>query len=156
MNRLITALLFMVMAFVALRPAARAQGYTVTDLGIISGGYECFPHGMNDNGWVVGSSNQRRSSHYKGWLWTPTTSNAPTGSLRTLEPIAGASYSWATDVNNSGLCVGFSYGSITSEAATFWQSPDFAPQNFNSLPRNPLDPSLADWQLLVPYAVSDP
>src|ERR1051326_5444257 len=125
MNRLIIALLFTVLALIALRPVAQAQGYTVTDLGIISGAYECTPMGINDNGWVVGISDQRRIPHYKGGLWMPPAPNASTGSLRALEPLAGWTYSWTTAVNNSGLCVGRSYAPISGntgmgEVATFW------------------------------------
>ncbi len=153
MKRLLTVLLMTLVALAARGSAAHAQGYTVTDLGIISGGYAAIPRGMNDSGWVVGNSNQRRISHYKGWLWIPTTPNAPTGSLRALEPLAGRTYSWTNDVNNTRLCVGYSYAPDVSATATFWQGPDFTPVDFNSLPR---DPMAAGWVFSQPYAVSDP
>ena len=53
MNRLIIVLLVVLMALVTFKPVAQAQGYTVTDLGAISGAYDCIPTGINDDGWVV-------------------------------------------------------------------------------------------------------
>src|SRR5438128_859259 len=86
LKRLIFALLVGLLALGAFTSQALAAGYTVTDLGILAGAHDCFPRGLNDNGWVVGSSTQSKIPHYKGWLWTPSTPNASTGTMRVLEP----------------------------------------------------------------------
>ena len=162
MKRFIPVVLMTLLALATLRPAAaQTNGYTVTDLGLISGATISDALAVNDNGWVVGRATipTGRTNEYKGWLWTPGAPNAPSGTLRPLEPLAGQSLSNANDVNNAGRIVGLSYSSApaptygTGHTATFWQGPNYAPMDFNSLPR---DPALAGWWFTLAYSVSDP
>jgi len=138
--------------------AAQTNGYTVTDLGLLSGATASFAKAVNDTGSVVGYAtipNGPNAEVYKGWLWTPSTPNAPSGTLRPLEPLAGRVNSFPRDINNAGLIVGNSvtYNSGQRHAGTFWQGPDYAPVDFNSLPR---DPALAGWEFGSAVSVSDP
>ena len=163
MIRRFSLFLMALVALATLRPAAaQTNGYTVTDLGLISGATISDALGVNDNGWVVGRATipiDRSTNGYKGWLWTPNTPNAPSGTLRALQPLDGWSFSNATEVNNAGRIVGVSFSTASSSTtgteytATFWQGPDYAPVNFNSLPR---DPALADWWFTFAYSVSEP
>ena len=138
--------------------AAQTNGYTVTDLGMLPGATASYARAVNDSGSVVGSSiipiNQFTDAN-KGWLWTPSAPNAPSGTLRPLEPLAGWVSSAAIDINNSGLIVGTSFTNNSDKryAATFWQGPDYAPTDFNSLQR---DPALAGWEFTNANLVSDP
>jgi len=140
--------------------AAQTNGYTVTGLEQLSGATDSYARAVNDSGSVVGEAKIPidRSTHYKGWLWTPSTPNAPSGTLRPLEPFAGWVNSFASDINNSGLIVGRSTPGIyfNNAAATFWKGPGYAPTDFNSLPRDPSDPALAGWKFTVAVLVSDP
>lgn len=162
MKRFIPVVLMTLLALASLRPAAaQTNGYTVTDLGLLSGATASEAKGINDSGSVVGNATipiDRLSNGYKGWLWTPGTPNAPSGTLRALESLAGQDRTGATDVNNAGLIVGggsFSTSVTTSAGPTaiFWQGPNYAPTEFNSLPR---DPALAGWSFVSASFVSDP
>lgn len=163
MNRLIPVLLMTLIGVAPLKPAAaQTNGYTVTDLGLIPNATGSQAKAINDSGWVVGQATiiiKGATKPYKAWLWTPSAPNAPSGSPRTLEPLAGRDRSEALDVNNAGLIVGNSGSSTsgTTSLATFWQAPDFAPADFNSLPRDlASDPALADWSFLDARSVTDP
>jgi probable HAF family extracellular repeat protein len=56
-------------ASVAARPAA-ASSYTITDLGIFSGGYRSYAQGINGLGYVVGEADIARV--YTAFLYTGT------------------------------------------------------------------------------------
>src|SRR5207248_1518295 len=153
MNRLMTVSLIALVALASLWPAAaQASGYSVTDLGVIPGAGAASssqPRAINNSGWVVGDMPQYRLSTppYKGWVWIPGAPNSPTGSTRALEPFAGGTTSAAFDINNQGLIVGVASNASGTNGAAFWQAPDFAPGDYNLLPRDPADPSLANWRL---------
>jgi probable HAF family extracellular repeat protein len=78
--------------------------FTYQDLGTL-GGTDSSAYGINDNGWVVGSSNIDTEMP-RAFLWTPSDGMKDLGTL-----IPGYGYSWASSINNVGKVVG-----ITSTA----------------------------------------
>ena len=162
MIRRFSLFLMALVALATLRPAAaQTNGYTVTDLGLLSGATASYARAVNDSGSVVGGSTipiTQFTDANKGWLWTPSAPNAPSGTLRPLEPSAGWVSSAANDINNAGLIVGTSFttNSDKRNAATYWQGPGYAPMDFNSLPRDPSNPALTGWEFANANLVSDP
>ena len=165
MKRFIPVVLMTLLALASpWRATAQTNGYTVTDLGLISGATSSSALSVNDSGSVVGFSSvplTSRTSTTKGWLWTPVAPNATTGSLRTLAPLTGTGLtrSLLYDVRNDGLVVGVSLGdSGFSGLATFWRpSTGYVPEDFNSLPRDLANvPSLAKWSFIFARFVSEP
>jgi probable HAF family extracellular repeat protein len=89
-----------------LAPLAGAQSYTVTDLGVLGGGYFSAAGGLNDYGTVVGLSSVANfgNASYHAFTWTKT------GGMRDLGVYSGDTNSAATGINNSGDIVGTSFG----------------------------------------------
>jgi len=63
------------------RSAGGAQSYTVTDLGVITGGDETIPAAIDNHGWVAGHA--YTNSEPYAFLWTPTEG------IRTSERLPG-------------------------------------------------------------------
>lgn len=89
-----------------LAPLAGAQSYTVTDLGVLSGGDYSVAGGLNDFGTVVGSSSVANlgKASYHAFIWTKSSG------MRDLGVYSGDTNSAATGINNSGDIVGTSFG----------------------------------------------
>jgi probable HAF family extracellular repeat protein len=92
-------------------PLAGAQSYTVTDLGVLTGGDETLPAAINNDGWVAGYA-YTNSGPY-AFLWTPT------GGIQNLGTLPGGIESFALGVNDSGTVVGFS-DSDAGDSAFLW------------------------------------
>src|SRR5688572_30795233 len=80
--------------------ASPTPTYVVTDLGELVN----TTVSLSPTGEVVGTS----SSPTRGALWTPTVPNGPSGTWRALDPLEGATQSFATGINASGQVVGVS------------------------------------------------
>jgi probable HAF family extracellular repeat protein len=92
-------------------PLAGAQSYTVTDLGVITGGDETIPAAIDNHGWVAGHA--YTNSEPYAFLWTPTEG------IRNLGTLPGGIESFALGVNDSGTVVGFS-GAESGNSAFLW------------------------------------
>jgi len=86
-----------------LAPLARAQSYTVTDLGVLGGGYYSGAAGLNDYGTVVGYSSIG-GGKYHAFVWTSSEG------MRDLGVYTGDTNSEANGINNDGDIVGTSLG----------------------------------------------
>src|SRR5947209_7224387 len=84
-------------ASAAARPAA-AAGYTITDLGVFSGGYRSYAQGINNLMYVVGQADVARVYH--AFRYTGT-------SLQDLGTLGGTT-SYARGINDAGSVVGYS------------------------------------------------
>ncbi len=86
-----------------LAPFAGAQSYTVTDLGVLGGGYYSGAAGLNDFGTVVGYSSIG-GGKYHAFVWSSGEG------MRDLGVYAGDTNSEANGINNDGDIVGTSLG----------------------------------------------
>jgi probable HAF family extracellular repeat protein len=84
-----------------LAPLAGAQSYTVTDLGVLAGGFGSAATAINDAGQVAGFSEVNHFDDH-AFVWT------------------GGTSSFAYGINNSGQIVGESYRSDGSFGAFLW------------------------------------
>lgn len=99
-------------------PLARAQMFSVTDLGTFAGDYSV-GNGINDLGEVVGSSDVADGEPH-AFLWTPGEG------MQDLNP-AGIAYSNGLGINNRGHVVGsagFPNGEFTENHAFQWTKRD--------------------------------
>jgi probable HAF family extracellular repeat protein len=88
------------LSFVALRGAAVAQSYTITDVGLLQGNKFAEATGVGGNGQVVGVNEPAANSTGTAVVWSPT------GGLRALKVPAGFNNSAAWAINNRGDAVG--------------------------------------------------
>lgn len=90
-------------------PLARAQSYTVMDLGVLPGAISSNAAAVNDYGEVVGNSNDH------AFLWTQS------GGMQDLGTLDGDDQSFANGINDSGAVVGVSLStSMSVEHAFLW------------------------------------
>src|SRR5689334_19482338 len=88
---------------------AAAQTYTVTDLGVLPGSTGAAAFGINDRGWVVGTSGA-------GFLWKPQTGMQP------LPALPGATTAVGRRINLDGVVAGKSDSSFWPKAVR-WTGP---------------------------------
>jgi probable HAF family extracellular repeat protein len=77
------------------------------DLGTLPGGFHSYARGINDHGVVVGKA--QTSDGLQAFVWQD-------GAMSQL-PNLGGTLSWAWDINNDGLIVGYS-----NERAVIWEN----------------------------------
>ncbi|MBP6964843.1 MAG: PEP-CTERM sorting domain-containing protein [Armatimonadetes bacterium] len=93
--------------------AHAAVRYSITDLGSF-GGELTLVNGINDNGWVVGSSDNL-SGEPQAFLWRPGIGMTNLGTF-------GGRFSYAYDVNNSNVVSGSASPSWGAGGAFVWSS----------------------------------
>jgi uncharacterized membrane protein len=93
-----------------------AQQYTVTDLGIVPGGFGAIAYGINDSGHVVGMSGRFP------FLWTPETGMVALGPLPTTGATSQPAAS-ALSIGSTGFITGWS-DSPTFPKAVRWDPPN--------------------------------
>lgn len=92
---------------------ARAQSYTITDLGVLAGGSYTEAAGLNQHGAVVGAANSVNSATH-AFLWTSA------GGLRDIGTLGGPDAdSAANGINNSNQVVGYSFLPNNASARAF-------------------------------------
>ncbi len=84
------------------------------------GGRQSYAYGLNDNGTVVGQS-QNLAGANVGFIWTPTTPNGTVGPMVALGTLGGTS-SRANGINDANQIVGNAYlkGDRTKHACLWW------------------------------------
>jgi probable HAF family extracellular repeat protein len=93
---------------------ARAQTYTVTDLGTLRPG-SARVHAVNASGQVVGQSGHPHGAETHAFFWQKS------GGIRDLGTLPGGDYSIAFGINDSGVVAGTS-NTATSQHAFTWTS----------------------------------
>lgn len=89
------------------------SGNTTTNLGTLGGsGYQSVAFGINGSGQVVGYAPTNDSFQtQRAFLWTPTSSNGTSGTMRNLDPLGFPGYgSVGMAINASGQVAGSSGG----------------------------------------------
>lgn len=96
--------------------AGAAVRYQVVELGVYGGGSSSQAYAINNSGWVVGSWTDADGKHHS-FLWRD-------GCMQDLGLLPGSGdQSGATDINDSGQIVGFTYGgSGIAPKAYVWQN----------------------------------
>ncbi len=108
-------LIMIVTVAMLLCPAARAQTYTVIDLGAVRHGSARI-HGINAAGQAVGGSGHPHGEDTHAFFWQKQ------GGMRDLGTLPGGDFSSAFAVNDSGLVVGTSNTATQMHAFTWTAS----------------------------------
>jgi probable HAF family extracellular repeat protein len=116
MTRGQTIQLLMIAAIVCLLACgARAQTYTVDDLGTLRAG-SARVHGVNESGQAVGASGHPHGEETHAFFWQKH------GGIRDLGTLAGGDYSAAFAINDSGVVVGTSNTADSMHAFSWTQT----------------------------------
>jgi probable HAF family extracellular repeat protein len=119
-NRLITFLSILVaMMGIGAGAYAAPPAYYVTDLGAL-GGTNSYAWDLNAGGQVTGYATTAGDATVDAFLWTPTSPNAKSGSIKDLGTIGGT-YAWGVGINVKGQVAGVSAtAGDSAEHATLW------------------------------------
>ncbi|MBI2826893.1 MAG: hypothetical protein HYX69_19635 [Planctomycetia bacterium] len=101
------------------RADAAPRAYYVTDLGTL-GGTDSRGWGLNAGGQVAGYAATTDDATVDAFLWTPTSPNATTGTIKDLGTLGGT-YAWGVGINGNGQVAGVSATTgDAAEHATLW------------------------------------
>lgn len=92
-----------------------AVNYSITDLGSL-GGIDSRGFGINNSKQIVGNSTDITGNYRHGFLWDATSG------MQDIGTVGNNAYSFAKDINNNGVVVGYSPPNNDRERASIWDA----------------------------------